>query len=176
MTAHIGRSSGLDLYCADIHCWLFFYWPVCFEVPMRGEACFTAHFFFAEAQRCHLHYKVGRMEWSWNRQMRLEFETREIVQPNRARSEGDPRWASGKEMLVHIAPVAGVDLGEVSVCFEVVGEYALEIASYKKLWATQCWGTASKYSIHNKVDLDDTAKIEEHCRELLQISRSLWRD
>lgn len=34
----------VGLYPVDIHCWFAFYLHVCFEVPMRNEACFTAYF------------------------------------------------------------------------------------------------------------------------------------
>lgn len=70
--------------------------------------------------------------------------------------------------------MAGVDLWEVSVCFEVIADIcSWDRPSYTKPWTTQYWGAASKYSINNKVVLNYRTTDEGHCRELLQCSGSL---
>lgn len=70
--------------------------------------------------------------------------------------------------------MAGVDLWEVSVCFEVIADIcSWDRPSYTKPWTTQYWGAASKYSINNKVALNYRTTDEGDCRELLQCSGSL---
>lgn len=78
---------------------------------------------FVEAQRGHPHNKVGRMKWSWNREMCLEFEAREVMLPDwevRGPCSLSPGPRSSDWYSSH--PVVGVDLGEVFVCSEIVGD------------------------------------------------------